>query len=162
MYTKQQQTLSTKAKQNNYKTCHSRRQCCHDSHVCPVVTTSLHFTSSSMWPHSRVIASRNSYHIPNPLTVNGRPDVLNVWENMTITNSTKREYKHISLPYKCTNFLPVNKNFLWSLNRLTDSVCICIMLDLPKCNLTTPTKEKHVCPFFPSWNRIWKGVFTVQ
>jgi len=67
MYTKQQQTLSTKVKQNNYKTRHCRCQCCHDSPVCPVVATSLHFTSLSVWPYSRVNASRNSYHMPNPL-----------------------------------------------------------------------------------------------
>jgi len=69
MYTKQQQTLSIKPKQNNYKMHHSSFQCWHDSPVCPVATISLHFSSLSVWPHSRVIASRNSYHMPNTLTL---------------------------------------------------------------------------------------------
>ena len=70
--------LSTKTKQNNYKMLHCRCQCCHDSPVCPVVTTSFQFTSLAVWPHSRVNANRNSQYIPNPLTVNWRPDVLYV------------------------------------------------------------------------------------
>jgi len=64
----------------------------------------------------------------------------------------------------CTNvqivFLLIRISY--KVNRLTDSVCICIVLDLPMGNFTTPTMGQHLCPYFPSWNRIWKGVSTVQ